>query len=120
MPKRAALILLCLVFPVARLGARMAPAANAPRRIEITARRFAFDPEVITLKKGETVLLVLKSADVAHGLRIRELGIDLKTSRNKPAETLFTPHKNGDFVGHCSVFCGAKHGTMKITFHIVE
>lgn len=98
----------------------MAPSASSSRRIEIDARRFAYDPEVVTLKKDETVLLVLKSQDVTHGLRIRELGLDLKASKDKPAEELFTPRKTGDFVGHCSVFCGAKHGTMKITFRVVE
>lgn len=120
MPIRATVFLLCMVFTVAKTGARMAPAANAPRRIEITARRFAFEPNVITLKKDETVLLVLNSLDVTHGLRIRELGLDLKASKDKPAEELFTPRKTGDFVGHCSVFCGAKHGTMKITFQVSE
>ncbi|HEV2136058.1 MAG TPA: cytochrome c oxidase subunit II [Terracidiphilus sp.] len=120
MPRRAALILFCLVFTVAGVGARMAPSSNAPRRIEITAHRFAYEPDAITLKKGETVLLVLKTLDVNHGLRVRELGLDLKTSKGKPAEELFAPRKTGDFIGHCSVFCGAKHGTMKITFHVVE
>lgn len=120
MPTRAALILFCLVFTVVGTGARMTPDPGAPRRIEITARRFAFDPDIVTLRENETVLLVLKSLDVTHGLRIRELGLDLKASKGKPAEELFTPRSVGDFVGHCSVFCGARHGTMKITFHVTE
>lgn len=120
MLRRAALIPFCLVFTVVGTGARMAPTPNAPHRIVVTARRFTFEPDVITLKKDETVLLVLKSLDVTHGLRIRELGLDLRASKDKPAEKLLTPRKAGDFVGHCSVFCGAKHGTMKITFHVVE
>lgn len=120
MPRRATLILLCLVFAIAGIGAQTAPASNAPRRIEITARRFTYNPDVVMLKKGETIQLVLKSEDVSHGLRIRELGLDMKTSKDKPAERLFTPRKAGDFVGHCSVFCGAKHGSMKITFHVAE
>lgn len=120
MPRRAVIILASLVFAIAGMGARTAPASNSPRRIEIIAKRFTYDPDVVTLKKGEPVQLVLKTADVSHGLRIRELGLDLKTSKSKPAERLFTPQKAGDFVGHCSVFCGAEHGTMKITFHVVE
>jgi cytochrome c oxidase subunit 2 len=120
MPRRAALILFWLVSTAACIGAQVAPSANTPRRIEITARRFAFDPEVITLKKDETVLLVLKSLDVTHGLRIRELGLDLKASKDKPAEELFTPRKVGYFAGHCSVFCGREHGKMMMTFHVVE
>lgn len=120
MPRRAILILASLVIAIAGMGAQSAPTSNAPRRIEITAKRFTYDPDVVTLKKGETVRLVLKSDDVSHGLRIRELGLDLKTSKTKPAEMLFTPRKSGDFVGRCSVFCGAGHGTMKITFHVAE
>lgn len=120
MLRRTALIVFCLVLTAAGTGARTAPMHDSPRRIEITAKRFAFDPSVITLKENETVLLVLKSMDVSHGLRIRELGLDLKASKDNPGEELITPRKAGDFVGHCSVFCGAKHGTMKITFHVVE
>lgn len=118
MPRRPMLILLYLVFILAGPVAVAAPAT--PRRIEITARRFAFDPNNITLKEGEPVDLVLKSLDVTHGLRIRELGLDLKASKDKPAEILFTPHQTGDFIGHCSVFCGAKHGSMMMTFHVVK
>jgi hypothetical protein len=33
--------------------------AQSPRRIEITAKRFTYDPEAITLKRGEPVVLVL-------------------------------------------------------------
>lgn len=95
-------------------------AAENQRRIEITARRFTFDPGVITLRKGESVVLVLKSADVAHGLRIRELGIDLKVPKGGSTQVQFTPDKVGDFVGHCSVFCGVGHGTMMLTVHVVN
>lgn len=97
-----------------------APATPAPRRIEITASRFAFDPPAVTLKKDETVVLVLKSTDVTHGIRVRDLGLDVKASKDRPGEVSFTPHKAGDFIGSCSVFCGARHGSMKISFHVVN
>ena len=114
------LTLSCLAIFVAGMGVRTQAAPTAPPRVEITARRFAFEPDAVTFKEGKTVLLVLKSVDVTHGLRIRALGLDLKASKGKPGEVLFTPRKVGDFVGRCSVFCGAKHGTMKITFHVVK
>lgn len=117
---RHVIILYCLlVFGVGAYATEPATSAIPPR-VEITARRFAFDPAEITLKEGKTVLLVLKSADVKHGLRIRELGLDLKASKGKPGETLLTPKKSGNFVGHCSVFCGTKHGSMTITIHVVK
>lgn len=90
-----------------------------PRHIEITARRFAFEPAEITVKKGEAIDLVLTSADVTHGVRIRELSLDLRTGKGKKAEETITPDKLGTFVGHCSVFCGSGHGQMTLTIHVV-
>jgi cytochrome c oxidase subunit II len=95
-------------------------AHDAPQRIEITARRFAFDPGEITVKKGQPVVLVIKSLDVAHGLRIRELNVNVKVGAGGTAEVQFTPEKTGDFVGHCSVFCGSGHGSMAIKLHVVD
>jgi cytochrome c oxidase subunit 2 len=92
----------------------------APPRVEVTAKRFSFEPAEITVKKGEPVDFVLKSADVAHGIRIRELNLDVKVKKGETSEVTFTPDKTGDFVGHCSVFCGAGHGSMKFTIHVVE
>jgi cytochrome c oxidase subunit 2 len=91
-----------------------------PRKIEVTLKRFSFDPGEITLKKGEPVILTLKSADVSHGLRFRELNIDVKTDKGAALEVPFTPTEAGDFVGRCSVFCGAGHGGMTLTLHVVE
>jgi cytochrome c oxidase subunit 2 len=90
-----------------------------PRRVEITAKRFAFEPNFITLKKGEPVVLVVKSSDVEHGLRLPDFGLDLRVPKHGVAELRFTPEKVGDFVGRCSVFCGAGHGGMMLTLHIV-
>lgn len=110
-------LLIALAGSMSTLAAQGQP---APRRIEIMARRFAFDQKEITLKKGEPVVLVLKSDDVAHGLRFRELNIDLKVRPHGATEVQFTPNVTGDFVGHCGVFCGSGHGSMTLTIHVVE
>ena len=96
------------------------PAQPAPRRIEVTARRFAFSPIEITLKKGEPVVLVLTSVDVPHGIRFNDLGIEAKIGKGQVSELAFTPDKIGTFVGHCFVFCGTGHGGMTLTLHVVE
>jgi cytochrome c oxidase subunit 2 len=95
-------------------------AQRAPRRIEVTAKRFEFTPGEITLQKGEAVVLVVKSVDVAHGIRFKELGVEGKVGKGSTTEIPFTPDKTGTFVGHCSVFCGAGHGGMTLTLHVVE
>ena len=96
------------------------PAQGDAKRVEISAKRFSYDPGEITLKKGEPVILVLKSEDVAHGLRFRDLNLDLKVNKGATTEVPFTPQKTGDFVGHCSVFCGSGHGSMAMTLHVVS
>jgi cytochrome c oxidase subunit 2 len=100
--------------------AKTAQAQDGPRRIEVTSKRFAFDPGEITLKKGQPVILVLKSTDVAHGLRFRELNVNISVRAGGTTEVQFIPNKTGNFVGHCSVFCGAGHGAMALKLHVVE
>jgi cytochrome c oxidase subunit 2 len=112
--------LLVAVFLETVLSPRAGQAQPEPHKIAITAHRFTYEPGEITLKKGEPVLLVVKSEDVPHGLRIRELNVDLKVPAHGTAQVQFTPDNAGDFVGHCSVFCGAGHGSMALDVHVVE
>jgi len=97
-----------------------APAPEAPKRIDVSVKKFAYEPAEITLKKGEPVVLELTTQDVAHGLKFKELDLNTKIEKGKTAELAFTPTKTGDFVGHCSVFCGFGHGSMTLTLHVTE
>jgi len=114
------LVMLFGIITATVLGGGLLPAQSAPRRVEVVSKRFSFEPGEITLKKGQPVVLVLKSTDVAHGLRFRELNLEVKVDKGDTAEVPFTPTKTGDFVGHCSVFCGSGHGSMALTLHVVE
>jgi cytochrome c oxidase subunit 2 len=96
------------------------PAPDAPRRVEVSVKKFAYTPAEVTVKKGEPVVLVLTTEDVSHGLKFKELNLNAKFEKGKPAELAFTPDKVGDFVGHCSVFCGSGHGSMTLTLHVTE
>lgn len=118
-PRFRALLLPTLLALFIGLSASLS-AQSAPRRIEVTASQFSFAPGEITLKKGQPVVLVLKSQDVAHGLRVRELNLALKVSEHGTAQAEITPQKTGDFTGHCYVFCGRGHGSMVLTFHVVN
>ena len=75
-PVRAFAVLLLAVIASTAVPAQAQDPAGAPRAIVITAKRFEFVPSTITLKKGETVKLVVTSEDVTHGLFIRPLKID--------------------------------------------
>ena len=97
-----------------------ASAPDAPKRIDVSVKRFAYEPAEITIKKGEPVLIELTTQDVSHGLKFKELNLNTKIEKGKTAELAFTPSKTGDFVGHCSVFCGSGHGSMTLTVHVTE
>jgi cytochrome c oxidase subunit 2 len=121
MKTRSVLLALLAIVVIAAVSSnRMVRAQGEPRRVDVTAKRFTYDPDEITLKKGQPVVLVITSADVTHGLRFKELNLNTKIDKGKPAELSFTPDKVGDFVGHCSVFCGSGHGGMTLTLHVVE
>ena len=111
---------LAALMAIAPASFHAALAQPAPRHIEVIARRFALLPSEITLKKGEPDVLVLKSTDVAHGIRFAELGVEIKVGKGQTSELAFTPDKTGTFVGHCIVFCGSGHGGMALTLHVVE
>lgn len=93
--------------------------ADSPRIIEITAKRFEFSPNKITLKKGETVTLRLTSADVVHGFFLRPLKIDEVIPPGKSTDVTVTPETAGTFTTICDHFCGVNHGNMKMTI-VVE
>ena len=108
------------IVTAAVFSTRMVLAQGEPRRIEITAKRFTYEPGEITLKKGQPVVLVIKSLDVTHGLRFREFNLNTKIEKGTPAELSFTPDKTGDFVGHCSNFCGTLWSSDAPPDHIVR
>lgn len=88
--------------------------AATPRVVEITAKRFGFSPNQITLKKGETVTLRLTSEDVTHGFFMRALKIDEVVEPGKPTDITITPQTAGIFTTICDHFCGANHGNMNM------
>lgn len=102
---------------ITQLG--LAQDSPAPRVVEITARRFEFNPKQITLKRGEPVTIRLVSTDRAHGLFVKPLDIDLDADGGKPAQITITPGAAGIFPAICDHYCGSGHGNMKMTV-IVE
>jgi cytochrome c oxidase subunit II len=92
-----------------------ASAAPNVRVIEITARRFSFTPNSITLKKGETVKLRLTSQDVTHGFFNRTFNLDEDLEPNETKEIIITPQETGTYTIICDHFCGTNHGNMNMT-----
>jgi cytochrome c oxidase subunit II len=111
---------IALVLLAATITPKSAITESAPRRIEIHARRFSFQPAEITLKKGETVTLALTSDDVPHSLLIEGLHVNGTMTRGHITELTVTPATVGDFKGRCGRFCGSGHGSMTFVAHVVD
>ena len=87
--------------------------ADEPRVIEITARRFAFEPAEIEATVGEHLQLVVRSADGVHGLEIKKLKIKKEVPRGgEPVTIDFTATTEGTFPILCSEYCGKGHTDM--------
>jgi cytochrome c oxidase subunit II len=108
---------LAFVLPV-WLVLLYAPAARSqtnpqtPVEIKVIARKFEFDPRTVTVQKGKAVRLVITSADVDHGFKLEELGINQKIPAHKTINVDFTPNQVGRFEFKCSVVCGDGHDDM--------
>lgn len=111
-------ILLCFTALLALAGSPRLHADNIPV-VEITAKRFAFSPDKITLKKGQTVKLRIHSEDVTHGFFLRPLKLDEEIPAGQSVDVTVTPEFSGTFTTICDHFCGANHGNMNMTI-VVE
>lgn len=112
--------LILFILAAATMGALPRSSAGAPERVAIVAKRYSFEPAEITVHKGQPVTLELTSADVTHGLEIKELGIKTEVKKGKPVAVHFTPETEGIFIGMCSHFCGMGHGSMKLKIRVIE
>lgn len=86
--------------------------------IMIHARRYEFKPASITLKQGKPVKLIFISDDVTHSLTVDGLGLEVRIKKNHSSDVILTPSKVGDFLGKCSIYCGAGHDRMKLAIHV--
>jgi cytochrome c oxidase subunit 2 len=88
--------------------------------VKITASKFHFTPDHITLVKGQPVTLALTSTDTTHGFMIRALKIDTDIKPGTVKEVRVTPTTAGTFRAICDHYCGLGHGGMKMTVVIQD
>jgi len=96
------------------------PRAQSAQVVKITASKFHFTPDHITLVKGQPVTLQLTSTDTTHGLLLRTLKIDTDIKPGRVTEMTVTPATAGTFKAICDHYCGGGHGGMKMTVVVEE
>jgi len=100
------------------------------RRIQMTARQYAYDPPVLHVNRGDTVRLRIRSLDVTHGFYLEAFDINASiipdspylelthpSRKGEPAkraeELVFVADKTGKFRFRCSRVCGNMHPFMQ-------
>ncbi len=107
-------IIAIVLSPVA--GFAQQKTAPEPKVFEVVARRFAFEPATIEVTEGDTVRLVVRSADGPHGVQIKAFKVKKAVPRAKPGDAPitieFVATTAGEFPILCSEDCGKGHNDM--------
>jgi cytochrome c oxidase subunit 2 len=117
-----------LAGAAAVLLAFLAPAPSGPGRvasvpeggaIEVVASKAGFRPRVVTVRKGETVRLTLRTADQEHCFALDAFRVEKRLRPGRTIAVEITPEKAGTFPFHCCLESGsaaeAERGQLVVT-----
>lgn len=111
------------------LSARFAHAPPQERSFTITAHKYAYDPPILRVNRGDRVRIRLVSKDVTHGFFLEGYDLDAKVRPENPTfwarqpskgeaykeveEIEFIASRTGKFRYRCSITCGYMHPFMQ-------
>ncbi len=87
-------------------------AQPAEQVIHVTARKFAFLPAEIRLKKGVPVVLAFTAPEVVMGFSAPDLKVRTDIVPGEEARVRLVPQQIGKFDFLCDIFCGEGHEGM--------
>lgn len=95
----------------------LAPAPGSAHRpgsrtLRIEASSFAYNPAVLEVEPGDTVVVELVSTDVVHGFFLEGYDLELTADPGQTARLTFVADRSGSFRFYCSVACGPLHPFM--------
>jgi cytochrome c oxidase subunit II len=119
----------CLIPPMT-LAAAPSGTDNATQVVDVTAKKYEFNPSPIHVKQGARVQLKITATDHAHGFKISEFpdGEDtkgkaglvfasqqdcLKIEKGETQTVEFVAQTPGTYSFRCCVHCGWEHRSMK-------
>lgn len=85
------------------------------RTISITAKRWEYLPNTVTVRKGEKVKLVITDQDTKHGAKF-----DTMVVTEVDGGVMLDTSTVGTFTFSCPTFCGEGHKEMKGTVVVTE
>jgi cytochrome c oxidase subunit 2 len=102
-----------LAMPFVALGLVVTLAAQqAPRVIEVKAKKYEFEPSTIEVEQGERVVLRVTSTDRLHGIGIKKFGVNKEVPKGKTVDVELVASEPGTFAVLCTEDCGKGHDDM--------
>lgn len=130
--RAAPAVLLLLVTATGGVLGAVAARSNPPseRIITITARKYAYEPAIVRVNRGDVLRLRLQSSDVVHGFYLEGYDVDARIVPQAPFVELRRPSavgapperleeivvvadRAGKFHFRCSTTCGFLHPFMQ-------
>ena len=71
------------------------------RTIEISAKKFSYSPNIITVAKGDNITIRLISEDVMHGFYLDGYAVETHAQPGSDASLTFVADKTGRFNFRC-------------------
>ena len=94
--------------------------AGGEQVIHLTAKKFEYTPNEITLKKGVPVVLEITSLDRDHGFKVPELGVRADVKPGETTRVRIVPDRVGRLEFRFDVFCGSGHEDMAGELNVVD
>lgn len=111
------------------LSAQLGQIAPQDRTLTITAHKYAYDPPVLRVNRGDRLHIRLVAKDVTHGFYLEGYDLDAKARPDNPTfwvrrpsrgddykeveEISFVANRPGKFRYRCSTTCGYMHPFMQ-------
>lgn len=87
--------------------------AEEVKTFDIKAENYKFNPDTITVNKGDEVIIEAIAVDKDHGFGIKAFNINQFLPKGELITIKFTADKKGEFSIRCTKICGWKHLRMK-------
>lgn len=111
------------------LSAQRGQAPPQERSFTISAQKYAYDPPILRVNRGDRIRIRLVARDVTHGFYLEGYDLDAKVRPQNPtfwlrrpsegeeyeevAELHFIATRTGKFRYRCSITCGTMHPFMQ-------
>lgn len=104
------------LFPMVGVVRGAGRTEGSVKEFHLTARRFAFEPARLEVTEGDTVRIVVRSADITHGFEIKPFKIKREVPTGGAELTIeFVASQAGSFEIRCTEYCGKGHKGMTAT-----